>query len=168
MDCSPPGSSIHGISQTKVREWVAFSFSRGSSHPGDHTRGFRIAGRLFIVWATREAFPSELVPSDGGWLIPLAGLGIAAYHWLLGRAYPWSVRCAPLQEQLKFLWNSGFLAKSGWYHRGTFFNNYTHFCLSQLGRVYAWHPVTGAGILLDILQSTSRTAPHKLSGPTWK
>ena len=64
------------------------------------------------------------------------------------------MRCAPLQEQLKFLWNSGFLAKSGWYHRGTFFNNYTHFCLSQLGRVYAWHPVTGAGILLDILQST--------------
>ena len=31
MDCSFPGSSIHGISQTRILEWDAFSFSRGSS-----------------------------------------------------------------------------------------------------------------------------------------
>ena len=31
MDCSPPGSSVHGISQTRILEWVAISFSRGSS-----------------------------------------------------------------------------------------------------------------------------------------
>ena len=31
MDCSPPGSSVHGISQAKILEWAAISFSRGSS-----------------------------------------------------------------------------------------------------------------------------------------
>ena len=35
MDCSPPGSSVHGISQARVLEWVAISFSRGSSLPRD-------------------------------------------------------------------------------------------------------------------------------------
>ena len=35
MDCSPPGSSVHGISQARMLEWVAISFSRGSSQPRD-------------------------------------------------------------------------------------------------------------------------------------
>ena len=34
MDCSLPGSSVRGISQAKIPEWVAISFSRGSSDPG--------------------------------------------------------------------------------------------------------------------------------------
>ena len=38
VDCSPPGSSVHGILQAKILEWVAISFSRGSSHPRDQTR----------------------------------------------------------------------------------------------------------------------------------
>ena len=33
VDCSPPGSSVHGILQARVLEWVAISFSRGSSQP---------------------------------------------------------------------------------------------------------------------------------------
>ena len=37
MDCSPPGSSIHGILQTRILEWVAISFSRESSQPRDRT-----------------------------------------------------------------------------------------------------------------------------------
>ena len=35
MDCSPPGSSVHGISQAEILEWTAISFSRGSSRPRD-------------------------------------------------------------------------------------------------------------------------------------
>ena len=35
MDCSPPGSSVHGILQAGILEWVAISFSRGSSRPRD-------------------------------------------------------------------------------------------------------------------------------------
>ena len=37
MDCSPSGSSVHGISQARILEWVAISFSRGSSQPKDWT-----------------------------------------------------------------------------------------------------------------------------------
>ena len=54
MDHSPPGS-IHGIFQVRVLEWVAISFSRGSSQPRDQTQVSRIAGRCFTILATRES-----------------------------------------------------------------------------------------------------------------
>ena len=55
MDCSPPGSSVHGILQARILEWVAISFSGGSSRPRDRTQVSCIAARFFTVWATREA-----------------------------------------------------------------------------------------------------------------
>ena len=55
MGCSLPGSSVHGIFQAIVLEWIAISFSRGSSQPRDWTRVSRIPGRRFNLWATREA-----------------------------------------------------------------------------------------------------------------
>ena len=55
MDCSPPGSSVHGIFQARILEWVAFSFSRGLFWPRDWTQVSHIAGRPFTIWATREA-----------------------------------------------------------------------------------------------------------------
>ena len=55
MDYSPPGSSCHGILQARILEWVAISFSRGSSWPRDSTRVSCAAGKFFTVWATREA-----------------------------------------------------------------------------------------------------------------
>ena len=54
MNCSLPGSSIHGILQARVLEWVAISFSRGSSRPRDRTWVSCIVGRCFTIWATRE------------------------------------------------------------------------------------------------------------------
>ena len=54
MDCSLPLSSIHGIFQARVLEWVAISFSRGSSQPRDQTQVSCIVGRRFTIWATRE------------------------------------------------------------------------------------------------------------------
>ena len=54
VDCSPPGSSAHGILQARVLEWVAISFSRGSSRPRDQTQVSHIAGRRFNLWATRD------------------------------------------------------------------------------------------------------------------
>ena len=54
MDCSPPGFSVHGILQARVLEWVAISFSRGSSKPRDRTQVSHIAGRRFNLWATRQ------------------------------------------------------------------------------------------------------------------
>ena len=56
MDCSLPGSSVHRIFQTRVLEWVAISFSKGSSQPKDRTWVSCIAGWRFTIWATREVF----------------------------------------------------------------------------------------------------------------
>ena len=54
MDCSLPGSSVHGILQARTLEWVAIPF-RGSSQPRDWTQVSPIAGGFFTLWATREA-----------------------------------------------------------------------------------------------------------------
>ena len=51
IDCSPPGSSVRGIS---------ISFSRGSSQPRDRTQLSCIADRFFTVWATKEAQKIEI------------------------------------------------------------------------------------------------------------
>ena len=53
--CSPPGSSVHEILQTRVREWVTIPFSRGSSGLSNRTWAFCIAGRFFTIWAARAA-----------------------------------------------------------------------------------------------------------------
>ena len=56
MDLSPPGSSVHGILQTRILEWIAMPSSRGSSLLRDHTRNLlclpALAGRLFTISAT--------------------------------------------------------------------------------------------------------------------
>ena len=51
LDCSPPGSSVHGILQARILEWVAMASSRGCSQPRDQTQVSRIAGGFFIIWA---------------------------------------------------------------------------------------------------------------------
>ena len=55
MDYSLPGSSLHGILQPRILEWVAISFSRGSSRPRDQPQVSRIPGTRLNLWATREA-----------------------------------------------------------------------------------------------------------------
>ena len=61
-DCSPPGSSVHGILQARLLEQVAMPSSRGSSRPRDRTHIFYVpslAGRFFTTSATWE---DSLVP----------------------------------------------------------------------------------------------------------
>ena len=52
VDYSPTGSSVHGILQARILEWVAISFSRGSSWPRDRTQVSCIVSRRFNIWAT--------------------------------------------------------------------------------------------------------------------
>ena len=66
MDCSLPGSSVHGIFQARVLEWVAISFLRRSSWPKDQTQGSRIVGRRFTIWATREVHGKGQMASTHG------------------------------------------------------------------------------------------------------
>ena len=53
--CSPPSSSVHGILQARILEWVAISFSRGSSRPRNWTWVSCIAGRFFTwtLWTEK-------------------------------------------------------------------------------------------------------------------
>ena len=89
MDCSLPGSSIHGIFQARVLEWVASSFSRGFSQPRDWTWISRIVGRHFTVWATRDGnqknVPMTLnftFKSMCGWMWPFSfTLSTRFYTW---------------------------------------------------------------------------------------
>ena len=55
MDYSLPGSSFHGILQARILEWVAISFSRGSSQSRDQTWVSHMAGGFSTDWATGEA-----------------------------------------------------------------------------------------------------------------
>ena len=54
LHCSPPGSSVRSISQARILEWVAISFSRESSQPRDRTQVSCIASRFFTRWAIRK------------------------------------------------------------------------------------------------------------------
>ena len=55
MDCSPPGSSVHEISQARILEWAAISLSRGFSWPRDQTHVSGIGSCVLYHWANREA-----------------------------------------------------------------------------------------------------------------
>ena len=64
MDCSPPGSSVHGIFPARMLEWIAISCSRGSSWPRDWTHifcGSCIGRQILYHWATWETTRSPLI-----------------------------------------------------------------------------------------------------------
>ena len=104
----------HGISQARILEWVAISFSRGSSQCRDWTQISCIAGRFFTIWISREAPKGRAGPS---------------------RTKPWAgVRSSWGQESIFLVWALwetlfGNLSKS--YH---FLDFSFHFC--QIGKFY--------------------------------
>ena len=65
MDCTPPGSSVHGILQARILEWVAMPSSRGTSQPRDRTQNSymspELASRFFNPSATWEAYNTHLI-----------------------------------------------------------------------------------------------------------
>ena len=74
MDCKPPDSSGHRILQARILQWVAISFSGGSSWPRDQTLISCIAGGLFITWATRGVLKK--------WCIDVINTGKILHIWL--------------------------------------------------------------------------------------
>ena len=89
-DCSLTGSSVRGIFQARVLEWVAIAFSRGSSWPRDRTEVSCIAGRCFTIWATRE------IPLFPYWNFfqfwSLKSSGSLKFSWLTFGSKIWSER----------------------------------------------------------------------------
>ena len=77
MNCSPPGSSVPGISQARILEWVAISFSSGSSQPRDRTCVSCVScivRWILYLWATWEAQNFWLRHTACGLLVPQAGI----------------------------------------------------------------------------------------------
>ena len=67
MDCSLPGSSVHGIFQERTLEWVAISYSRGSSQPRNWTRVSCIGSQILYKYATWESLwkqNQDTIPSE--------------------------------------------------------------------------------------------------------
>ena len=98
MDCSPPGSSVHGILQARILEWVAMPSSRGSSRPRDWTQVSCIARGFFTIWATREAHYKDYYYTND----QNVSIGTClAIQWLCrGHGFdPWSQKIPQVEEQ---------------------------------------------------------------------
>ena len=68
LDCSLPGSPVHGILQARILEWMAIAFSRGYSQARNQTQVSHIVGGFFTISATREAqeyWSGKPIPSPG-------------------------------------------------------------------------------------------------------
>ena len=102
MDCSPPGSCVHGILQARILEWVAIPSSKGSSRPRDWTSVACITGRFSTIWVTRE--------SPGCFCSQLTDQKTFQKHehpllpFLNSKSGSWAcLRCTPL---LSYFWHS--------------------------------------------------------------
>ena len=95
MDYSPPGSSVHGILQARILEWVAVPFSRGSSWPSDWTWVSCITGRFFTIWATEKSHRKTFIPCNNirthAWC---SVLSVNMLRWLSNTLSKWMFGCA--------------------------------------------------------------------------
>ena len=88
IDCSLLVSSVHGIFQARILEWVAISFFRRSSWPRDWTPVFHIVVERFTVWATREVsnffeMTSQIYRQQVDWWLLRAEDRWGRWKWLL-------------------------------------------------------------------------------------
>ena len=107
MDCSLPGSSVRGILQAGILEWVAMPSSRGSSQPGDRTQVFHIAGGFFPSEPPRK-------PKNTGVSSLSLLQGQSCRHTILKFVFlqTWNLNCdftisdisCPLYTELLHLW----------------------------------------------------------------
>ena len=107
MACSLPGSSVHGILQAKILEWIAISFSRGSSPPRDWTWVSCTAGGFFTNWDTRE---TQVIASSLQFrpLTPSVFLQVFEWKILIEVSYRWDI-----QDTIHVL------LLTGWTHHGS-------------------------------------------------
>ena len=107
MDSNLPGSSVHGILQARMLEWVAIPFSMGSFPIMDWTQVSCIAGRFFIFWATREYYKLVTislysVQYFGFWYYPLASVKTQLSCMFMKK--PWSTLPNSCLLRFHFLW----------------------------------------------------------------
>ena len=92
MDCSPPGSSVHGILQARILEWIAMPSSRDSSRPRDQIHVSSLAGRLFTTKAPSKVKSGNRVPFESPYINRCAfaaGVGCHYYSPWEGSLFTW-------------------------------------------------------------------------------
>ena len=93
MHCSPPGSSVHGITQARILEWVAFSFPGVSSWPRDQIHVSYIGMWILYHWVTRETrnIYCKKKQRHKKWLICFQIHVVRALPWVQHRSIPKAV-----------------------------------------------------------------------------
>ena len=93
MNCTLPGSSVHGVLQARILEWVVIPFSRGSYQSRDGTWVSHIASRFFTIWTTREPQKCKMYHQliEKYWLISKNA------RWVLKRLKSMSKICSWIQ-----------------------------------------------------------------------
>ena len=114
LDCSSPGSSVHGIVQARILEWVAVFFSRGSSRPRGQTCVSCPGRRVLYHWATKE---------DPQWLITVSktspkGMQNASNFIMFDDSGSQESRWSTVEESVSALWASGQLRPQLWCFNG--------------------------------------------------
>ena len=119
MGCSPQGSSVHGIFQARILEWVTISFSRGSSQPRDQTQFSRITGRFFTINSqdnlnitllvcemstTVQSFEHSLALIFFGTWMKIDLFQSCGHCWVFQIC--WHIDCSTLTEPSFRIWNS--------------------------------------------------------------
>ena len=80
MDCSPPGSSVHGICQARIREWIAISFSKGSSPPRGQAHQMHLHWQMDSLPLSHHGSPNRYVTK---WNIQLVSEHMKIYSILV-------------------------------------------------------------------------------------
>ena len=105
MDCSSPGSSVLGVLQARILEWVAIPFSRGSSWPREWTKVFHIVGRFFYCLSHQGSptvCPEILLFNNSGVFITLC-CACPPHHRLLNHSHMYAKYQHSLQNFLQSL-----------------------------------------------------------------
>ena len=135
MDCSLPGSSVHGISQARILEWVAISFSRGSSWPRNQTHDSYIGRWIFSFFLPLSHLGSSL-KHIAKWKYQVLGAGVALIEpsVLQGHTvYVHQRHNCSIADML--LWDSeeGHILEAAW-------DFWVTHCLSSLAASHGWEP----------------------------
>ena len=154
IDCSTPGSSVHGILQERILEWITISFSRGSSQLRDQTWDFCIAGGFFTICATRE------VPKS--WCMLLISI-LNALLFILSKSMKyiciwWEGMLFLSQPHSMHSWDFYFFLTSFHMHR----HNYSLYIIHPVSRLL---PISvSCAFNSDFLKpEESRICPYKLN-----
>ena len=148
MDCSPPGSSVHGILQARILEWIASSYSRGSSWPGIEPMflaSLALAGRFFTTAPPAMPSITVLLSNFRIYLLPLRETSYpsAATPHLPSTPLPWKPDLLSVSMDLPLL----DIAYNGVIQWWSFVTGFFHLAQCRQGLCYGMYQFSSAQLL---------------------